>query len=146
MTLGPFSGGGPNGIFRTLKCTFGVSGFRGSVAGQDVCNAIPTLSDAKPTLVARLSGWKIIGEIRRNLGGTRLMVQARKLPAVLLQFCGLFFFFAVSCFFFLWEIPGFGQRSFSQFCLLLQFFAFSCARAIKHVPLSDLLRKSRSIG
>ena len=27
-----------NGIFRTFKCTFGVSGFRGSVAGQGVCN------------------------------------------------------------------------------------------------------------
>ena len=25
-------------IFRTLKCTFGVSGFRGSVAGRGVCN------------------------------------------------------------------------------------------------------------
>ena len=34
-----FWGGVENGIFRTLKCTFGVSGFRGSVAGQGVCNS-----------------------------------------------------------------------------------------------------------
>ena len=32
----PFVGKSKNGIFRTLKCTFGVSGFRGSVAGQGV--------------------------------------------------------------------------------------------------------------
>ena len=36
-------GNGPNseeryGIFRTFKCTFGVSGFRGSVAGRGDCN------------------------------------------------------------------------------------------------------------
>ena len=29
--------GGPSGIFRTLKCTFGVSGFRGSVGGPGDC-------------------------------------------------------------------------------------------------------------
>ena len=35
--LGRFFRGVQNGIFRTLKCTFGVSGFRGSVAGRGVC-------------------------------------------------------------------------------------------------------------
>ena len=35
--LGPFFWGVENGIFRTLKCTFGVSGFRGSVEGPGVC-------------------------------------------------------------------------------------------------------------
>ena len=35
------SGGVQNGIFRTLKCTFGVSGFRGSVEGPGDCQLEP---------------------------------------------------------------------------------------------------------
>ena len=38
LLFGPFFRGVQNGIFRTLKCTFGVSGFRGSVAGRGVYN------------------------------------------------------------------------------------------------------------
>ena len=41
---GHFSGGVQNGIFRTLKCAFGVLGFRGSVAGRGVCNSRTTHS------------------------------------------------------------------------------------------------------
>ena len=37
--MGPSFRGVQNGLFRTLKCTCGVSGFRGSVAGRGVCNA-----------------------------------------------------------------------------------------------------------
>ena len=37
--LGPFFRRVQNGIFQTFKCTFGVSGFRGSVAGQGVRNS-----------------------------------------------------------------------------------------------------------
>ena len=37
--MGAFFRGVQNGIFRTFKCTFGVSGFRASVAGQGVCNS-----------------------------------------------------------------------------------------------------------
>ena len=40
---GHFGGGVQNGIFRTLKCTFGVSGFRGSVAGRGVCKPFSCL-------------------------------------------------------------------------------------------------------
>ena len=35
--LGPFFRGVQNGIFRTFKCSFGVLGFGGSVAGRGVC-------------------------------------------------------------------------------------------------------------
>ena len=35
---GPFFGGVQNGTFRTLKCIFGVLGFRGSVGGLGDCN------------------------------------------------------------------------------------------------------------
>ena len=46
---GHFSGGVQNGIFRTLKCTFGVLGFRGSVGGPGICksrgkNCLPAVS------------------------------------------------------------------------------------------------------
>ena len=41
--LGPFFRGVENGIFRTLKCTFGVSGLRGSVAGRGDWNPIMTI-------------------------------------------------------------------------------------------------------
>ena len=37
IDFGVHFSGVQNGIFRTFKCTFGVSGFRGSVAGQGVC-------------------------------------------------------------------------------------------------------------
>ena len=38
LTFGAIFPGVQNGIFRTLRCTFGVLGFRGSVAGRGDCN------------------------------------------------------------------------------------------------------------
>ena len=38
LTFGAIFPGVQNGIFRTLKCTFGVLGFRGSVVGRGDCN------------------------------------------------------------------------------------------------------------
>ena len=43
INFGAIFPGGKNGILRTLNSTFGVSGFRGSVAGRGICNLNPCL-------------------------------------------------------------------------------------------------------
>ena len=56
-------------------------------------------------------------------------------PGSFLQFFAVFLLFFVCC----WEIPEFGERSFSLFFAVFCRFSLFPVRAIKHVPLSALL-------